>query len=54
MDGGRLPPAHEFQDGNNDVAGAAGQAADDPVASVGLGGAGKLPAAVDAMVGHRE
>jgi len=47
-----LPPAHHLQDGDDDVAGAASQAPDDPVAGVLLGRCGEGPAAMGAVVGH--
>src|SRR5437773_1963503 len=52
--GEQLPPADQLQDGHDDVAGAAGQATDNPVAGVRLGRAGELPAAVGAAVFHRD
>ena len=51
--GTTLPPADQLQDWHDDVAGAAGEAADDPVAGVLLGRAGELPAAMGAVVGHK-
>ena len=49
----RLPPAHQLEHRDDDVAGAAGQATDEPVALFLLGRAGKLPAAMGAIIGHR-
>ncbi len=47
-----LPPADQLKDGDDDVAGAAEQAADNPVAGVLLRGRSERLAAVGTVVGH--
>src|SRR5437879_4843498 len=49
-----LTPAHQLEHRDDDVAGGAVQALDEPVAGVTLGRALQLTAAMGAIVGHRE